>query len=94
MHMREATFDLEAHQSGAVLHLRGPLSLEQAARAIDAAEALPGRVRHLFVDLREIDQLDSVALEAIAMMLGRWRAVREGGTRVELPRPTAKERAD
>lgn len=87
-------YDIEAHESAAVVHFRGALSLPAVHSAIRSTESLPGQVRHLFVDLREVHDFDPLALEAIAGLLGRWRTAREGGTRVELPRTAFLGRAD
>lgn len=87
-------YDIEAHESAAIVHFRGALSLPAVHSAITSTENLPGQVRHLFVDLRGVHDFDPLALDAIASLLSRWRTAREGGTRVELPRPPVLGRAD
>jgi ABC-type transporter Mla MlaB component len=79
-------FWLESHPQGATLYVRGALSVCAALRALDRCAELPPRVRALRVDLRGVRFFDPSALDAVAHLLGRWRAERTGVTRVKLPR--------
>jgi hypothetical protein len=77
---------LESHPRAATLYVRGALSARALLEAFERCAELPPHVRALRVDLRGVRLFDPRALDALARMLGRWRAERRGMTRVELPR--------
>ena len=86
-------YTIEAHHDAATLYVTGTLSVAGVVAAMHACDALPDRVRTLRVDLRSIDGVESAAYDALAFNTRRWRDVRGGVTRVELPRPEASPAA-
>jgi len=84
----ESHFRLEAHLEAAVLHVAGTLTVHGALRALRLCEQLPAAVRTLRVDLRATTYADTSPVQAIAMLLVRWRRARPGRqSRIDLPPP-------
>jgi hypothetical protein len=79
-------YDLEAHGESATLYVTGTLSTHGVIAAMHCCDALPDRVRSLRVDLRGTRGAEPSAHEALAFTTRRWRDVRSGSTRIDLPR--------
>jgi hypothetical protein len=82
----ELQYDLEAHGDTATLYVTGTLSTHGVIAAMHCCESLPERVRHLRVDLRGVSATEPSAHDALAFTTRRWRDVRSGRTRIDLPR--------
>jgi ABC-type transporter Mla MlaB component len=82
----ELDYSLEAHHDAATLYVTGRLTTERVIAAMHACDDLPDRVRTLRVDLRGTDGTDASAFDALAFTTRRWRDVRGGITRIDLPR--------
>jgi ABC-type transporter Mla MlaB component len=83
---RELDYSLEAHHDAATLYVTGRLTTAGVIAAMHACEELPDRVRTLRVDLRGTAGTDASAFDALAFTTRRWRDVRGGITRIDLPR--------
>ena len=79
-------YDLEAHGESATLYVTGTLSTHGVIAAMHYCDALPEHVRSLRVDLRGTKDPEPSAHEALAFTTRRWRDVRSGRTRIDLPR--------
>jgi hypothetical protein len=79
-------YTLEAHHDAATLYVTGTLSTAGVVAAMHCCDELPERVRSLRVDLRKIDGAAPGAYDALAFTTRRWRDVRGGSTRIDLPR--------
>ena len=86
-------YTIEAHHDAATLYVTGTLSVTGVVAAMHACDELPARVRTLRVDLRRIEGVEPSAYDALAFGTRRWRDVRAGVTRIELPRPEAPSAA-
>ena len=82
-------YTIEAHNDAATLYVTGTLSTPGVIAAMHACDELPARVRTLRVDLRRICGVEPAAYDALAFATRRWRDVRAGVTRIDLPRPEA-----
>ena len=79
-------YTLESHRDAATLYVTGTLAVAGITAAMHEADALPEHVRALRVDLRGIAGVESGAYDALAFTTRRWRDVRGGSTRIDLPR--------
>lgn len=86
-------YTLEAHHDAATLYVTGTLCTPGVVAAMHRCDELPDRVRTLRVDLRKIDGAEPGAFDAVAFTTRRWRDVRGGTTRIDLPRDTEAPRA-
>ena len=77
---------IEAHRDSATLYVTGTLSTAGVIAAMHCCEQLPEMVRTLRVDLRATIGSEPSAFDALAFTTRRWRDVRGGVTRIELPR--------
>jgi ABC-type transporter Mla MlaB component len=87
------SYTLEAHHDAATLYVTGTLSTAGVIAAMHACEQLPDRVRALRVDLRGTSGAEPAAFDALAFTTRRWRDVRGGSTRIDLPRSRAPRAA-
>ena len=69
----EPRFCLEAHAHAATLYVSGPLTAARALSALRACEGLSPSVLELRVDLRGATLTDAAPVQAVAMLLVRWR---------------------
>ena len=77
---------LEAHAHAATLYVSGPLTAAGALNALRVCEGLPASVLELRVDLRAARLTDATPVQAVAMLLVRWRRAHPGRrSRIELP---------
>ena len=90
---RPLHYILEAHADAATLYVTGALSIAGVVAAMHRCEELPPRVRNLRVDLRATRGVEPGALDAIAFTTRRWRDLRVGSTRIDLPREPAPRAA-
>ena len=82
----EPHFRLESHHQAAVLHVTGALTVTGAVRAVRLCDQLRAAVRDLRVDLRAATYVDTSPLQAVAMLLMRWRRAQPGRqSRIDLP---------
>ena len=79
-------YTLESHRDAATLYVTGRLTLPGITAAMHECDTLPDHVRALRVDLRGIVGVDDGAFDALAFTTRRWRDVRKGSTRIDLPR--------
>ena len=86
-------YTLEAHRDAATLYVTGTLTTAGVIAAMHCCEQLPDRVRALRVDLRGTEGAEPSALDALAFTTRRWRDVRGGSTRIDLPRTRATRAA-
>jgi hypothetical protein len=82
----ELLYVLEAHRDSATLYVTGTLSTAGIVAAMHCCEQLPELVRTLRVDLRATSGAEPSAFDALAFTTRRWRDVRGGVTRIDLPR--------
>lgn len=84
-------FRLEAHSRAATLYLSGPLTVAGALRALRLCDRLPPGVTELRVDLRGTTLADPTPVQAVAMLLARWRRAGSARrSRIELPPATRR----
>lgn len=79
-------YSLESHRDAATLYVTGTLAVAGITAAMHECDALPEDVRSLRVDLRGISGTEEGAFDALAFTTRRWRDVRNGNTRIDLPR--------
>jgi len=78
-------YTIEAHFDAATLYVSGAMSITKVIAAMHRCDALPERVRSLRVDLRRVTAIEAGACDALAFTTRRWRDVRGGATRIDLP---------
>lgn len=83
----EPRYRIESHPRAATLYVTGPLTVATAMCAARLFDSLPAAVANLRVDLTAARMTDATPVQALAMMLARWRRrVGESRrTRLELP---------
>jgi len=79
-------YTLESHRDAATLYVTGTLSVAGITAAMHEADALPEQVRSLRVDLRGMSTAEPGAFDALAFTSRRWRDMRGGSTRIDVPR--------
>lgn len=86
MPSRELHFRLESGPSAATLYVHGRLTVAGAVLALRPCYTLPVAVVELRVDLRTATITEPASLQALAMLLVRWRlSGAERRTRMDLP---------
>ena len=82
----EMQFRLESRPRAATLYINGRLTAAAAVLAIRPCYTLPGDVAELRVDLRATTIAEPESLQALAMLLVRWRAgAADRRSRIDLP---------
>ena len=83
--MQTSDYSLESHVDSATLYLHGAMSVHGVEHALGACDLLPEPVRHLRVDLRQVNVFDVEAVPLLATRIRRWQVARLGAAQLSLP---------